>query len=46
VQRGAEIHFLLGHNIRRRTRVAECAALMKLTERAEASGVHGNIDFA
>lgn len=32
--------------IRRRTRIAECAALLRLIQRAGAEGLEGNINFA
>ena len=32
--------------IRRRRRIAECAAVVKLLERAGATGIEGNINFA
>jgi predicted nuclease of predicted toxin-antitoxin system len=32
--------------VRRRTRVAECAALLRLIERAGESGIRNNINFA
>ena len=32
--------------IRRRTRIAECAALIRLLDRAGLSGIEGNINFA
>ena len=32
--------------VRRRSRVAECAALLRLLERAGESGIVGNINFA
>ena len=32
--------------VRRRTRVAECAAVLRLLERAGESGIAGNINFA
>lgn len=32
--------------IRRRTRIAECAALLRLIQRAGAEGLAGNINFA
>ena len=32
--------------IRRKTRIAECAALLRLIERAGSQGIDGNINFA